>query len=307
MKILFMGTPEFALPSLLRLRGDGHEVVAVLTQPDRPAGRGRALVSPPAKRWAERLGLPVFQPERLKDEALLASLRALGLDLGVTVAYGKILPPELLRLPPRGCINVHASLLPKYRGAAPIQRAIMEMDEGMDTGPVLLQIRHPIFASDDAGTLHDRLSLLGAHALSVALEGLREGRLRPVAQQDEEATYAPPLRKEEGLILWEHPARELGHLIRALSPQPGAYTFWRGSRLKIRRAKVAEGDRSDRPPGSVLALEGAGIRVATGAGSGSLILLEVQPEGRRSMAGGEFARGQRMSPGDQFRGAGHER
>jgi len=309
MKILFMGTPEFALPCLLRLEREGYEMVAVLTQPDRPAGRGKMPTPPPVKRWAEKVGWPVLQPERLKDPSLLSSLRGLQPHLCVVVAYGKILPTELLHLPTQGCINVHASLLPKYRGAAPIQRAlmagekmtgitIMQMDEGMDTGAILLQVPHPILPSDNAGSLHDRLALLAALTLAQALEGLREGRLHPVPQREEEATYAPPLRKEEGLIRWERPAQALHHLIRALSPQPGAYTFWKGRRIKTLKAKAMEDGDSLPPPGSIVALESQAIRVATGGGS--LLLLEVQPEGRRSMHAGDFARGQRLKVGDFF-------
>ncbi|HEX9920827.1 MAG TPA: methionyl-tRNA formyltransferase [Candidatus Methylomirabilis sp.] len=316
MKILFMGTPEFALPCLCRLRGEGFEIVGVITQPDRPSGRGKKMMPPPVKRWAEREGLAVLQPDRLKDPALLSSLRSLNPDLAVVVAYGKILPPELLRLPPLGCINVHASLLPRYRGAAPIQRAIMaaegltgitimQMDEGMDTGPILLQVPHPILPSDSGGTLHDRLALLAAQTLPRALEQLCQGQLRPVAQRDEEATYAPPLKKEESLIHWQWRAQALHHLIRALSPLPGAYTLWKGMRVKILRAGVQGDGGSSSPPGAVLALETDAIRVATG--SGSLLLLGLQLEGRRPMEAIEFARGQRLALGDAFGGPSHDR
>jgi methionyl-tRNA formyltransferase len=182
---------------------------------------------------------------------------------------------------------------------------VMQMDEGMDTGPILLQAPHPILLSDNAGTLHDRLALLAAQTLSQALEGLRDGRLCPVAQPHEEATYAPPLQKEEGLISWERPAQVLHHLIRGLSPQPGAYTFWRASRIKVLRARAVGDGASVQLPGSILALDKEAIRVATG--SGSLLLLEVQPEGRRLMDAAEFARGQRINPGDFFGEVGGER
>jgi len=315
-KILFMGTPEFALPCLQRLIGERYEIVAILTQPDRPAGRGKMLMAPRVKRWAQRIGLPVLQPESLTNPTLLSSLRGLNPDLGVVVAYGRILPSEMLHLPTQGCINVHASLLPRYRGAAPIQRTIMagekitgitimQMDEGMDTGPVLLQVAHPILLSDNAGTLHDRLALVAARTLCQALERLRRGRLFPIDQRHEEATYAPPLKKEEGLILWERPVQLLHRLIRALSPHPGAYTFWKGRRIKILKAELTEDGAPDRPPGSILALEQEAIRVATG--SGSLLLLEIQPEGRRLMDAAEFARGQRLNVGDLFGGTSDRR
>ncbi|MDH7499383.1 MAG: methionyl-tRNA formyltransferase [candidate division NC10 bacterium] len=315
MKVLFMGTPSFALPCLLRLKREGYPIVAVLTRPDRPAGRGKLPTPPPVKSWAHRLDIPVRQPEKLKDPGLLSSLQALQPDLGVVVAYGKLLPSDLLYLPLRGCINVHASLLPRYRGAAPMQRALMagekitgitvlQMDEGMDTGPILLQAAHPILPSDNAGTLHDRLAILAPQILVQALEGLREGRLRPIPQREEEATYAPPLKNEEGFIRWERPAQALHHLIRALSPQPGAYCFWRGNRIKVLRAKVREERNLLPPPGSIVALESHLIGVATGGGI--LLLLEVQPEGKRSMHAGEFARGQRLQVGDSFASGGSD-
>lgn len=307
MRVLFWGTPEFSLPCLHRLRAEGYEIAAVLTQPDRPSGRGKKMMPSPVKKWAQNYGLRVLQPENLKDPVLLSSLANLNADLYVVVAYGKILPPVLLHLPPLGCVNVHASLLPRYRGAAPIQRAIMagekltgitimRMDEGMDTGPILLQVPHPILPSDNGGALHDRLALLAARTLHEALEEWRHGRLHPVDQKEEETSYAPPLKKEEGLILWERPAPVLRHLIRALSPQPGAYTFWKGTRIKVLRAREEPDEGSALPPGTILAPGEEGIRVATG--SGSLSLLELQPEGRRLMDAAEFARGQRLSIGD---------
>lgn len=311
MKILFMGTPEFSLPCLQRLIGEGHQVVGALTQPDRPAGRGRIVMPSPVKRWAQTYGVQVLQPGRLKDPALLSSIGELGPDLSVVVAYGRILPPALLYLPPLGSLNVHASLLPKYRGAAPIQRAIMagdkitgvtimQMDEGMDTGPILLQVPHPILPSDEAGTLHDRLALLGAQALGQALEKLHAGRLHPEDQLHPNATYAPPIQKEEGLIHWGRPAAELHNLIRALSPQPGAYTFCKGARIKILKAAPVEDEKPVQPPGAILGFEEEAIRLATG--SGSILVWELQPEGRRRMSAPEFARGQRLRVQDFFGG-----
>lgn len=311
MKILFLGTPEFALPCLLRLRGEGYDILGALTQPDRPTGRGKRMTPSPVKRWAGSLGIPVLQPEKLKDPALLSSLQTLEADLFVVVAYGRILPPDMLRLPPQGCINIHASLLPRYRGAAPIQRAIMagdlwtgitimQMNEGLDTGPILLQAPHPILPSDDAGALHDRLALLAARTLSFALDQMRQGRLHPVDQPDEGVSYAPPLRKEEAQMLWDRPAQTLLLQVRALSPKPGAFAFYKGMRLKILKARIGKGQTPARPPGSVLDCEQGGIRVATGD-SGSLVLLELQPEGGNPMQASAFARGQRLTTQDSFR------
>jgi methionyl-tRNA formyltransferase len=268
------------------------------------------MMPSPVKRWASNRGLRVLQPERLKDSAFLSLLPTLQADLFVVVAYGKILPPELLRLPPQGCINVHASLLPKYRGAAPIQRAIMagdlwtgitimQMDEGMDTGPILLQAPHPILPSDDAGALHDRLALLAARTLSQALDEMCQRRIHPVEQPDEGVSYAPPLRKEEARILWDRPARALLLQIRALSPKPGAYTFYKAMRVKILKAKILKGDGPPRLPGAIVANEEEGVRVATGD-SGSLLILELHPEGGRPMPPSEFFRGHRVTAEDFF-------
>jgi len=311
-KILFLGTPEFALPCLLRLRGERHEIVGILTQPDRPAGRGKRMTPSPVKRWATSLGLPVLQPEKLKDPALFSSLQPLKADLFVVVAYGKILPPDMLRLPPQGCVNVHASLLPRYRGAAPIQRAIMagelwtgitimQMNEGMDTGPILLQAPHPILPSDDAGALHGRLALLAARTLSFALDEMRQGRLHPIDQPEEGVSYAPPVQKEEAHILWDRPAQTLLLQIRGLSPKPGAFAFYKGMRLKILKTRIGKGEMPPRPPGVVLAVDEEGIRVATGD-SASLVLLKLQPEGGSLMQASEFARGHRLTAEDSFGG-----
>ena len=265
----------------------------------------------PVKKWAQAYGVKVLDPGQLKDPTLLSSIRELDPDLTVVVAYGRILPPALLYLPPLGSINVHASLLPQYRGAAPIQRAIMagdqitgitimEMDEGMDTGPILLQVPHPILPSDEAGRLHDRLALVGAQALGRALEELASGRLHPKDQVHSKATYAPPIRKEEGLIHWGRSTAELHNLIRALSPQPGAYTFHNGTRIKILRAAPGEDEISLPPPGAILGFEEEAIRASTG--SGSILLHELQSEGRRRMKASEFARGHRLRVEDFFGG-----
>jgi methionyl-tRNA formyltransferase len=268
------------------------------------------MMPPPVKRWARNRGLQVLQPERLKDPALLSLLQTLRADLFVVVAYGKILPPEMLRLPPQGCMNVHASLLPKYRGAAPIQRAvmagdawtgitIMQMDEGMDTGPMLLQVPHPILPSDNAGALHDRLALLAARTLSQAFDYLQQGHLQPVDQPTDGVSHAPALRKEEARIIWDASPRALLLQVRALTPKPGAYTFFKGTRVKVLKAAIPAGETPPRPPGTVLTLEEKGIRVATGD-SGSILLLEVQPEGGHLMQASEFARGQRLAGGDSL-------
>jgi methionyl-tRNA formyltransferase len=300
-----MGTASFAVPALERLVAAQHAVVAAVTQPDRPRGRGLQVMPSPLKQAALAYGLPVLQPQRAGDPAFVAQVRALAPEVIVVAAYGQLLPPPLLAIPPLGCVNVHASLLPKYRGAAPINWAlihgervtgvtIMLMEAELDAGPILLQATLPIEPNDDAGTLHDRLAQLGADALIEALAGLAAGSLKPVPQDPAAATYARKLRKEDGVIRWEQSARQLANLIRGVTPWPGAFTRHAGRTLRIWRA-TAEADGAA-PPGTVVKVDVAGAWVATG--DGALLLREVQPAGGKRMAAAAYARGHALRPGD---------
>ena len=303
MRILFMGTPEFAVPCLERLLSDGHEVVLAVTQADKPKGRGYTLTPPPVKACALSHGIPVYQPATLKNnpEALekLASCEA---DVGIVVAYGRILPKAALEIPRFGCINVHASLLPKYRGAAPIQWAVlngenesgvttMQMDEGLDTGDMLLTRRCAIPPDMTAGELHDRLSLEGAQVLSDTLKALEDGMLTPVKQTGE-SSYAPMLSRDLSVMDWGRTAQELHNQVRGLNPWPSASTRLRGKVLKIHRTRI--GEATEAVPGAVVKQNP--FTVACGGG-GTLELLEVQYEGGKRMAGADFLRGRPVEIG----------
>lgn len=301
-----MGTPEFALPSLRALIAT-EEVVAVVTQPDRPKGRGKALTPPPVKEVALKHHIPVLQPSSLRDEDVVREIGAYKPDLIVVVSYGKILPKTILEMPPYGCINVHASLLPKYRGAAPINWAlingeeetgitIMQMDEGMDTGDILLQKALPIREDDDVESLSRRLAVLGAELLKEAISLLKEGRLNPIPQNGAKATYAPMLKKEDGAIPWAWDAWKIGDFVRGMNPWPGAYTFWKGKRLKIiKGVALREGEGE---PGEIRAVSRDGIDVATG--KGLFRIKRLQPEGKRVMEASEFIQGYRLHAGERF-------
>jgi methionyl-tRNA formyltransferase len=309
MNIVFAGTPAFAVPSLEALLAT-ERVRAVLTQPDRPAGRGRQPAESPVKQLARARGLPILQPSTLKGFA--AELAPYEPDVMVVVAYGLILPREILALPRFGCLNVHASLLPRWRGAAPIPRAIeagdsetgvtiMQMDEGLDTGPILLAARTPIEPTDTAASLHDRLSVLGAQVLIEALARLKRGELAAVPQDETRACYARKLDKREALLDWRLPAEVLHRKIRAFNPTPVAYTFWRGRRLRLWEVGPLDpsADRPEAPPGTVVAADPErGIEVATG--SGLLALTRLQLEGGRILSAGEFLNGYRLAPGERF-------
>ena len=299
-----MGTPDFAVPCLEALFRRGDDVCAVFTQPDKPKGRGYQLAPPPVKVLALEHGVPVYQPQTLRDGEAERQLRALSPDIAVVVAYGKVLPKELLSIPRHGCINIHASLLPKYRGAGPIQWSVingesetgvtsMRIGEGLDTGDMLLKLETPIGPDETAGQLHDRLCLIGARCLEETLSQLEAGRLTAVAQDEALATYAPVLTKELGLLDFTKPAVELHNLIRGLSPWPVAHTRHAGRLLKIYAARVAA--RQGLAPGELLWEE---KRLYCGCAQGALELLEVQPEGARRMPAADFVNGRRVQSGE---------
>ena len=294
-----MGTPAFACPSLEALIAGPDPLVAVVSQPDRPRGRGLAVVPTETKRIAERHDIPVLQPERVRDAAFHDALRALAPDLGVVAAYGRILPRALLDLPVHGCINVHASLLPRHRGAAPVQWSlmsgddetgitIMRMSEELDAGDILLQRPLPIRADHTGGTLLAELSQLGAAALRDAIEALKAGRLTPQPQPAAGVTYAPRIERKHGRLDWSRPAVDLERQVRALAPAPSAYTTVRGKLLKVHRAST-ESTAAPAAPGTVLAAGADGLSVQTG--DGSLRLLEVQLEGRKALPVAAFLAG----------------
>ncbi|OGQ98747.1 MAG: methionyl-tRNA formyltransferase [Deltaproteobacteria bacterium RIFOXYD12_FULL_57_12] len=304
-----MGTPEFAVPTLQALLGSAHSVVAVVTQPDRPKGRGRKLAAPPVKELADRAGLPVLQPTRIRNDIFLNEIKMYDPDLIVVAAYGRILPGPLLSLPPLGTINVHGSILPRYRGAAPIQWAIirgetesgvtiMQMDEGMDTGDILLIEKTPIAPEDTAGILYGRLAELGGQALLRALDLLAVGRLTAVKQDDRQATLAPLLAKEQGLVDWQQPAAVISCLIRGLDPWPTTYTYRDGRRLRLFSPRVVKAAEPLPPPGTLWQTDAAGLYIATG--EDLLLIREVQPEGGRRMPADDFRRGHALAAGLVF-------
>lgn len=298
LRLVFMGTPEFAVPSLKALHRRTH-VVGVVTQPDRAAGRGRKRVLPPVKVFALEAGLPVIQPQKLREPEAMAQLAAWAPDLIVVAAFGQILKPAVLALPRHGCLNVHASLLPRWRGAAPVAAALlagdaetgvtlMQMDAGLDTGPTLARHAEPIQPNDTAGTLTARLAEAGAALLIEALPASLSGALTPVPQDASSATYAPQLKKEDGRLAFTPAASELERRVRAFDPWPGAFAVWAGGPLKVRRAAVMTGAFG--PPGTVVGTE-RGPAVACGADA--LLLVEVQPAGKQPMPAADFARGAR--------------
>lgn len=315
LKLMFMGTPLFAIPSLEQLYRSGHSLAAVVTRPDRPRGRGKKLSPARVKQWALEHQIQLLQPAGPKDEDFIRRMETIAPDLIVVVAYGRILPAELLQLPPLGCINLHASLLPAYRGAAPIERAVidgaretgvtvMAISGELDAGDIILQERQPVRFTDTSGELGKRLSAAGARLLCQAVDQIaaRSARSRP--QDHSRATYAPPLRPDEERLDWSEDALSLYNRIRGLNPRPGAYTTYRGRRLKIWRAAPAAAagggvealPGEGLPPGSVAAVEGGRIIAAAGGGT-FLELLELQPAGKRRLTAGEFCRGYRLTAG----------
>lgn len=297
-RLVFMGSPHFAIPPL-RLLAENYPVAGVVTQPDRPAGRGRTLTPPPVKLLAQELGLPVIQPRRLREPEAEDQLRLWNPQLIVVAAFGQILRPEVLHLPPYGCVNVHASLLPRWRGAAPIQAAIlagdtetgitiMRMDAGVDTGLIISQRPMAILPDDTAGSLSERLSELGAQLLIETLANYLKGEATLRPQDDSQATYAPMLKKEDGLLDFHRSAEELALQVRAFNPWPGAYTIFQEQVLKIHRAHPAGADGAD--PGQTGVFEGL---PAFGTINGWLVLDEVQPAGKKPMPGKNFLQGAR--------------
>jgi len=309
MRLAFMGTPEFAVKALAELVAAGHEIVCVYTQPPAPKGRGQVLTPSPVHQFAEGLGLTVRTPKSMKSEEAIADFQALDIDAAIVVAYGQILKKAVLDHPPLGCFNLHASLLPRWRGAAPIQRAIMagdtftgvdvmRMSEGLDEGPVILEGRVEITADDTAQTLHDKLAALGASLLPVALAAIERGGAQE-KEQVGEVTYARKVTSEEARIDWNRPARDLDFHIRGLSPFPGAWTMMATGkgpqRLKVLTSRLSD-EQSGEPAGTILI--GSGLKVATG--DGVVELLRVQREGRSVQDATEFLKGSGLQAGDQF-------
>lgn len=306
LRIIFMGTPDFACPTLTKLIERGEDVIAVVTQPDRPKGRGQKLVPPPVKVIAEEHGIPVLQPLKVRAPEVIARIRELTPDLIVVVAFGQILPQSLLDIPHHGCINIHASLLPRYRGAAPLNWCLingetetgittMQMDAGLDTGDMLVKRSIPIGPDEDAQSLHDRLSLLGAETIDETLDRLLAGTLTREKQDDSLTCYAPMLKKEDGLIDWNREPQQIKNLVRGFTPWPGAYTSLDGKTLKLYKVSVANSNGS---PGELIAAGRDGIIVA--CGSGSLRIEELQLEGRKRLSASEFLAGCRLEPGSRL-------
>jgi len=308
MRVVFMGTPAFAVPSLDALASAGHELLAVVAQPDRPAGRGQALREPATKVWARARGVPVLQPEKVRDGKLAAELAALRPDALCVAAYGRILGKDLVELAPHGAVNVHGSILPRYRGAAPIQWAIasgdaetgvsiMQMDEGLDTGDVLLQRVLPVGPADTAESLGPRLAALGGVALAEALAGLAAGTIVPVRQDASNATLAPILTREDGRIDWARPAKVVHDRLRGFSPWPGAWTTLDGKVLKVLEGEPAPASATPQAegawtPGAATVVPGAGLSVPCAPGS-ALLVRRVQLEGKAPQAAADFANGLR--------------
>lgn len=310
MALIFFGTPQFAVPSLKALIDEKEDVALVVTQPDKVKGRGHMLSSPPVKDLALLYGLKVLQPDKIRDEGLYNELRSIAPEFIIVVAYGKILPEEILNIPKFGCINVHASLLPKYRGAAPIQWALingekvtgittMLMDKGLDTGDVLLRSELEIRAEDNSETLFKKLSELGAKTLIDTIKGIREGKIKPVPQTGQ-ASYALPLKKEDGRIDWNRSAEELFNFVRGMYPWPSAFCYFNNERIKIVRSRKSEvGSQKKVVPGRVVKASDGELIVETG--KGFLVIEELQPEGKKVMSAKAFLAGRKLKEGyDKF-------
>jgi len=303
MRLIFLGTPAFAVPTLERIVNAGHQVLCAVTQPDRPSGRGRQLAAPPMKIAAQTLGIPVYQPERVRRPEAVDHLRSFAPDAMVVVGYGQIIPQSVIDIPQLGIINVHASLLPKYRGAAPVQWAIvngetrtgvttMRIDAGLDTGDMLLKAETEIGPEESAIELGERLAVLGADLLVKTLEGLDKGTITPLKQDAAQATYAPILKKEDGRIDWSLPAQVIHNRVRGFQPWPGAFAGFRGQKVHIWKSRTA--GLQCGTPGRIGTLKPLTIC----CGSGSLELLEMQLEGRKRISAADFVNGQRLAEND---------
>ncbi len=299
LRVVFMGTPDFAATILNRIIASGHEVIAVVTQPDKEKGRGKALSTSPVKELALEHQLPVYQPAKVREEGFIQTIRSLDPQVMIVAAFGQILPKALLDISPYGCINVHGSLLPKYRGAAPIQYSIIDgeketgitimyMDAGIDTGDMILQGKTEISEEETGGSLHDKLALLGADLLMEALNQIQEGKIKRIPQDHEKATYVKVLNKEMGKIDFEKSAVQIERLIRGLNPWPSAYTSLDGKMLKIWEARAEEAD-TDARPGEIIEVRKDAIVTATG--NGLLVIKQLQQEGKKRMAADAFLRG----------------
>lgn len=308
MRIIFMGTPDFSVPTLESLVTSRHEVIAVVTQPDKPKGRGKEVQMTPVKETALQHGIPVYQPVRAREASFVEEMRSLAPDVMVVIAFGQILSKELLEVPRLGCVNIHASLLPKYRGAAPIQWAVingdqetgittMMMDVGMDTGDMLEKLVIPLAEKETGGSLFDRMSLLGGDLILSTLDKLEDGTLVRIPQNHEEATHVKKIEKSMGDIDWTMEAAAIERLIRGLNPWPSAYTRWNGRMLKIWEADV-EADGQAGEAGEVLVAAGSDLRVQTG--SGILNIRSLQPEGKKRMDTAAFLRGYPVKAGERF-------
>ena len=312
MNLVFMGTPDFAVPTLKTLHTSRHSVLGVVTQPDRPKGRGQGLQASPVKQYAVENGLPVFQPEKSSAPESVAELAALQPDLIVVIAYGQILRENLLSLPRHFCMNVHASLLPQYRGAAPINWAIingdretgvttMKMDKGLDTGDILLMKTVVIEQEDTARDLHDKLAEAGGALALETIEQLQQGRLKFIPQNDAESTHAPKLTKEDGCLNWEQEAEALRNRIRGMEPWPGAFGFLKGKRLRFCKVETGPGEKDD-TPGEVMRVSDYGIEIGTL--KDRIIVTEIQPEGKKRMDVKSYLRGHPVASGDRFEPSG---
>ncbi len=308
-RLIFMGTPQFAVPSLEALIQKGHKILAVVTQPDRPKGRGRKRVPSPVKELALKHQMEVLQPQKVSDDSFCDQIRETGPDLIIVVAFGQILKKKILTLPEWGVINIHASLLPKYRGAAPIQWAIlnnesetgltiMRMDEGLDTGPILLQREVPILQDETAGQLHDRLSVLAGQVLIKGLNDMANTQVKEIPQDDSLASYASKIEKRDSLVDWKQPAMRISCLIRALDPRPGAYTLLEGKQIKLFSSTVVDGRGLDGVPGRVVRHTEDALHVVTG--QGIIGIREIQSPGKKRLSIPDFLRGFPLPEGTVF-------
>jgi methionyl-tRNA formyltransferase len=299
-RVIFMGTPAFACPTLQKLTERTEQIVAVVTQPDRPKGRGQKLMPPPVKELALRQAIPVYQPQKVRNPEFIETIRSLKPDLIIVVAFGQILPKSLLDIPPFGCINVHASLLPRYRGAAPLNWCLingetetgvttMLMDPGLDTGPMLLKRSTALDENEDIVSLHDRMSVMGAELLAETLDGLYVGAIKPQPQDDALSCYAPLLKKDDGLINWHQDARAIHNKVRGLAVWPSAWSYLDGQQLKVCRARVGDGCGV---PGTILRADRSGIEVA--CLNGSLVIHELQLSGKKQLDAASFLAGYKI-------------